>query len=120
MKKVLKWLFIGFAALFVIYLIDTGGGTFAKKNKDWHKGRMLNKSTIAEWKTATYTDRLATSGGMLAIYRTNKYMPYANDEEWKSNANALVECIDEAAKAPDADKETVAAIASMCISLGKY
>ncbi|MEM1423512.1 MAG: hypothetical protein AAGH64_05865 [Planctomycetota bacterium] len=38
----------------------------------WYKGGTLHKSTIAEWRAASYRDRLATAADMVLVMQQNR------------------------------------------------
>jgi hypothetical protein len=78
----------------------------------WATGGTLHESTIAEWRKASYSNRLATSAdfvvAVLDIY------DFSDMDKIKQLATDLEECISTAASGGDVDNEQVATIAAFC------
>ena len=87
--------------------------TEAPKQKEWYEGGTLHKATIAEWKAATESNRLATCADFVASLEKPSSMDAMLDQ-----ALALKNCINEATEGISAaDKESVVDIASACTIL---
>ena len=61
------------------------------KTRNWFDGPTLHKSSVSNWRTATYRDKLATCGDWMAVVDNKVSM-----EELKVRAEKLLICIDEA------------------------
>ena len=83
------------------------------KQKEWYEGGTLHKATIAEWKAATESNKLATCADFVASLEKPSSMDAMLDQ-----ALALKNCINEATEGISAaDKESVVDIASACTIL---
>lgn len=77
----------------------------------WYEGGTLHKAKIAEWKTATDKNKLATCGDFMATVDNSVSM-----DVLKKRAEDLKQCVDEATRGLDnTNSEAVSTIASLCI-----
>lgn len=87
----------------------------------WATGGTLHKSTIAEWRKASYLNRLATSADFSLYYFGYalgiNYMSDSEIDKIKKEATDLEECISITASGGDVDNEEVARIAALCLLL---
>lgn len=84
--------------------------------KQWYEGGTLQKVKIAEWKTATEMNKLATCGDFMAIVDNSVSMNIL-----KKRAEDLKLCIDEATRGLDnTNNEAVSTIAALCVKQMGY
>lgn len=116
MKKFILFLILLVLGIFVIDSIFFSGSKESKSlTTEWYSGGTLHKASISEWKTATEQNKLATCADFVALKNKDISM-----DMLKIKARALQTCIDEAVVGHNAaDNETVAKIASQCITLMK-
>lgn len=86
--------------------------------KQWYEGGSLHSSTVAEWKTASYENKLATAADWLASSKWKGHLNTSSDfDNMKQKAEILVAAVDKAVSgnAPDSWKmnEITAAILVM-------
>ena len=101
----------------VVLLILACGGTSSptqntKPDTSWFEGGTLHKATVAQWRKATYQNRLATAADFVAATQD---VDYGNLKEFKQMATDLEKCISVAVSGGDVDNEKVAFISSMCM-----
>lgn len=77
----------------------------------WMSGGTLHKSTISEWRQASYSNRLATSADFVA---STQNVDFGNLAEFKQMAIDLEKCISVAASGGDVDNEDVVFVSSIC------
>jgi hypothetical protein len=78
----------------------------------WFIGGSLHKSTVAEWRKATYANRLATSADFVAATQN---IDYGNMEELLLMSIELESCISTATSGGNVENEQVSFIAAICI-----
>jgi len=91
----------------------------------WFQGGTLHKSTVAQWREASYANRLATAGDWLASTKWKGHLNKPADfQRLNGKAKVLVNAV---AEASSADREGVmrtaeiaAAIITMSNDLGPY
>jgi len=79
----------------------------------WFSGGTLQQSTVAEWRQASYANRLATSADFIAATQN---VDYGNLGQFKQWATDLETCVSTAVSGGDVDNEKVSLIAAMCFS----
>lgn len=103
MKKVGIILLLFFGGLIVLSTIDNTKQSDHKENvqnqknetEKWYQGGSLHKASIGEWKSASYQNKLATSGDWLAATVWKGHLnSMSSFEELKIQAIALVIAID--------------------------
>ena len=90
------------------------------KIRNWYDGATLHKSSVSNWRTATYRDKLATCGDWMAVVDNKISM-----EELKDRAEKLLICIDEAVAMDEYGQEISGNLQSVdiatgCITLLRY
>ena len=88
--------------------------------KEWYEGGTLHEATIAQWKRASYQNKLATCGDWLsALYmRGNLNVSISGMDDLKRCAVAVVDYIDKASANTRAlDKENANAVALMGMTM---
>lgn len=122
MKKFGIWVGIAFAAIIILYLLDTKGGKTkggaiipmtekaapVVKKKKWNEGGTLHKATLAEWKAGSEADRLATCADFAARIKLANNQVFASDKEWAEDAYYFLAFLDEVGKKQENDNEKVA------------
>jgi len=86
-------------------------------DNSWATGGTLHDSTIAEWRKASYSNRLATSADFVVYYFVN-YLglnDFSDMDKRKQAATDLEECISTAASDGEVDNEQVTHIAAVCL-----
>ncbi len=78
----------------------------------WATGGTLHESTIAEWRKASYSNRLATSADFVVVVLD--IYDFSDMDKIKQEATDLEECISTAASGGDVDNEQVATVAAYC------
>ena len=116
------WIAIIIGIIVVLFIIDqfNGGSSTSTrsttKTKMWYVGGTLHKATIAEWRTATAANKLATCSDFVAKIRLDKGIAY-NEQEIKVQAYELVSCIDAAIVDVEVDNWKVSEMAVTCLVL---
>jgi hypothetical protein len=106
-------MFIGISAL----LACGGGGnpSSTSTTNEWYSGGTLHKKTIADWRAATYENRLATCADF--VMGLGKYETLPPD--LKERATAFEACISDAVAGGSVDHQQVSEIAAVCaVSMG--
>lgn len=80
---------------------------------EWYEGGTLHNSTIKEWRNASPQNRLATAGDFTAAILKDSL----TFEEVVLRTPAMLSCINEVAKTPNANRQKVAAIGALCAIL---
>jgi len=83
----------------------------SSSSSSWFSGGTLHKSYVAEWRKASYTNRLATAADFVAA---TQEVDYSNLNEFKAWATDLETCISTAVSGGDVDTELVSFISSLC------
>jgi hypothetical protein len=86
-------------------------GSSSNSDTSWFSGGTLHKSTISEWRNATYANRLATSADFIAATQN---VDYGDMVAFKKMATDLETCISTAASGGDMDNDKTSFIAAMC------
>ncbi|MCX6055019.1 MAG: hypothetical protein NTZ74_08920 [Chloroflexi bacterium] len=91
--------------------------TYSNSSSDtsWFTGGNLHKSTVKEWRNATYANRLATSADYVVGYLD--ITDFSDMATIKQEAKDLETCISTTASGGDADNEEVSFIGAMCLVL---
>jgi len=93
----------------------SSGSNFNTQSEDsktsWFSGGTLHRSTVAQWRQASYANRLATSADFIA---STQNVDYSNMDEFKRWAIDLETCISTAVSGGDVDDEQVTFISSLC------
>jgi hypothetical protein len=84
----------------------------SNSNTSWFSGGTLHNSKISEWRTASYSNRLATAADFIAA--TQK-VDYGNLSNFKQMATNLETCISKSAEGGAADDEKTTTISSYCL-----
>lgn len=129
MKKLVIGLIIALIAVYFIGEMMTPKSTYDTNNSSeynssyssesstsskWYVGGTLHKKTIADWKSATSENKLATCADFVTKVKS---MPL---DELKVASYELQTCIDEATRdLPETDSQKVAEVGALClITLG--
>lgn len=86
---------------------------------NWYAGGTLHRSTVAEWNTATYANKVATAADMALVSAQVQVLVLDSRsmDTLKPFAIALVNCVDAGTSSPgNADKE-VTKLAACCMVL---
>jgi len=84
----------------------------------WFQGGNLHKATIAEWKNASYQNKLATAADWLAATKWKGHLKSTDDfERIKSKAQMLANAVDESTAGLPADHLKAADIAATLLSM---
>ena len=87
-----------------------------KENKNWYEGGTLHKATVAEWKSATEENKLATSADFMASIDSSVSM-----DKLKDRAMDLKDCIDRASENVESiNNQPVVELAGICAIAGDY
>jgi len=115
------------ALVFIITLTvgctDGGGEQLRKSNsstssKQWFQGGKLHKATVAQWKGATYQNKLATAADWLATTKWKGYLKSPDDfVKLKVKAHMLVKAVDGAVTEKITDSLIVTEIAAAIITM---
>jgi pyruvate/2-oxoacid:ferredoxin oxidoreductase beta subunit len=97
----------------------------SSSSKQWFSGGTLHNATVAQWKNATYKNKLATAGDWLAATKWNGYLNSPDDfNNLKVKARMLVDAVDEVVAETDMKSmkvtEIAAAIITMSNDLGPF
>ncbi|MCH7974560.1 MAG: hypothetical protein IH949_11885 [Bacteroidetes bacterium] len=108
--------------------MDNGGeksGTSSRSSssKQWFQGGNLHNATVAQWKGATYQNKLATAADWLAATKWKGHLKSPADfDKLKVKAQMLVDAVDEVVTVKKTDllqvTELAAAIVTMSNDLG--
>ena len=115
---------LGIAVLVVgglIYVLSRSENP--SSSNQWFQGGNLHKATVAQWKGATYKNKLATAADWLAANQWKGHLKTTNDfEKIKVKAQMLVNAVDEVVTVKQTDflqaAEIAAAIMTMSNDLG--
>ena len=80
---------------------------------EWYEGGTLHKSTVAEWRSASSQNRLATAADFTAAILKDT----STFDEALRRTPAMLVCINEASKARSVDTQEVATVAAACAIL---
>jgi hypothetical protein len=100
---------------------DNGGGksgtsSSSSSSKQWFEGGTLHKATVAQWKSATYQNKLATAADWLAATKWKGYLKSPDDfDKIKVKAQMLVNAVDEVVTVKQTDPLQVAEIAAAIV-----
>ena len=86
------------------------------KTKKWYVGGTLHDKTVANWRAATYENRLATCADF--VIKLGKYQSLPLD--LKKRAVELEACISKAVEGGSVDKKPLSEIATTCAVLLGY
>jgi len=92
------------------------GGQTSSTPREWYVGGTLHDKTIAEWRTATYPNRLATSADFVIGVGNFQSLP----PDLKKRAIELEACISTAVQDGFTDHWTVSATGAPCAVLLGY
>ncbi|MHC1778464.1 MAG: zinc ribbon domain-containing protein [Lentimicrobium sp.] len=112
--------------IIVVYFIDLATRDnsnrtttpYKSTEQKWYEGGTLHKATIAEWRTATTTNKLATCSDFVAKIRQDKGIAF-DESEIKKESYDLMNCIDAAIIDVDVDNWKVSEMAATCLVLLK-
>jgi hypothetical protein len=110
---------------------DSGGGKSStsgssSSSKQWFQGGNLHNATVAQWKSATYRNKLATAADWLAATKWKGHLNSQGDfDRLKVKAQMLVSAIDKVVAGKEMDQlgsmkvnEISASIVTMSNNLG--
>ena len=115
--------------VWVVYSFTFGGCSGSEKNeeqKQWYQGGTLHASNIAEWKTATQENKLATCADIIAnLWRNGKLNFTVKNipDDFKPYAQELVNFIDTSTQdlsMGDAKNQTVSGLSAMGVIFMKW
>ncbi|HUG69750.1 MAG TPA: hypothetical protein VMM76_18505, partial [Pirellulaceae bacterium] len=96
------------------YEDDGGGGVYSGDSygdgaqRAWYSGGDLHTKRIADWRTATYANRLATCADFVMALKKYDYIP----ADLRSRAQELESCISESVRGGIADDLSVSEVAA--------
>lgn len=113
MKKII----IVFAALVIAFSYSSN-----IMAKQWYEGGTLHYATVAEWKNASYTNKIATAADWVASSPKGKsvFRETGDINSLKPYVLNLINCVDEAAAGEGYGNMKIAEIAASCIILMGY
>lgn len=121
-----KTLLIIFFVIIALIVIDSltrdnssrTTNSYKSTEKKWYEGGTLHKATIADWRVATETNKLATCSDFVAKIRKDKGIAF-DESEIKKESYDLMRCIDAAIIDVDVDNWKVSEMAATCLVLLK-
>lgn len=93
---------------------DNAGSAYQSRGSEWYSGGTLHRSTMREWRQASYSDRLATSADFSATQLKKQGRSIRNMNELRPIAVSLEAAISEAGRGGAADTQSAASIAAAC------
>ena len=84
----------------------------SSSSTSWFSGGTLHKSTMREWRQASYSNRLATAADFVAATQD---VDFSDLNGFKQMASDLVICISTTGDGDAADTEETAVISAICI-----
>jgi hypothetical protein len=91
--------------------LPSNGGS--QPSTSWFSGGTLHRSTIREWRRATYSNRLATAADFIA---STQSVDYGDMNGFKRMATDLETCISTTAEGGAADNEQTAFVSALCMT----
>ncbi len=92
-----------------------------KLNSKWYEGGNLHKTSVGEWRTATYENQLATTADWsISRPQIEAKVRISGIDALKPFAVELLTCINEAAGGQGYEKMAVAELAASCMLLMKW
>jgi len=117
---------LALACLLTLAVGSTDGGgkksgtssSSSSSKKQWFQGGNLHNATVAQWKGATYQNKLATAADWLAATKWKGYLKSSDDfVKIKVKAQMLVNAVDEVITVKQTDSLQVNEIAATIITL---
>jgi hypothetical protein len=102
---------------------DSGGGTSStsssqNSSKQWFQGGTLHQATAAQWKAATYENKLATASDWLAATTWKGHLNSPRDfDRLKGKAQLLVNGVDEVINANPTGVVSPAEVAATIVTI---
>ena len=99
---------------------ESGGSTrpYGSSSTQWFQGGNLHKATIAEWKNASYQNKLATAADWLSATKWKGHLTSPDDfDRLKFKAQMLVNSVDEVIAGQQVDYLQVAEIAVALVNM---
>lgn len=114
-------IFLVIIALFIIDSVirdnsNRTNNSYKSTEKMWYEGGTLHNATIAEWRTATTANKLATCSDFVAKIRKDKGIAF-DESEIKKESYDLMSCIDAAIVDVNVDNWKVSEMAATCLVL---
>ena len=87
-------------------------------SKQWFQGGNLHNATVAQWKSATYKNKLATASDWLAATKWKGHLNSPDDfDKIKVKAQMLVKAVDEVVTVKQTDSMQVNEIAAAIVTM---
>lgn len=80
----------------------------------WYEGGTLHDKTMADWRRASYRNRLATCADFVAALAESSGRRFDSIDQIKPYAVRLERCLSEAARGGHADGQTITSMAAAC------
>ena len=98
---------------------ERNASSSSSPSKQWFQGGTLQRATIAEWKDATYQNKLATATDFLAATKWSGHLNSLDDfDKLKVKAMMLVMQINQVVEVAQPDSMTIAQISVAITNLG--
>lgn len=91
---------------------NTKGSLSNNSDTSWFTGGTLHKSTVGEWRQATYANRLATSADLIAATQDVDYGNLSQFKQWATNLETCISTV--ISVGGSVDDEQVSFIAAIC------
>ena len=99
----------------------SGTSSSSSSSKKWYQGGNLHNATYAQWKGATYQNKLATAADWLAAIKWKGHLNSKDDfDKLKVKAHMLVEAVDGSINVDDAgslDSMNITEVAAIIITV---
>ena len=89
---------------------ESGGQSSSETSPQWYVGGTLNDKTVAEWRVASYRNRLATAADFVIALGRFQSLP----SDFKQRAISLEVCISDSVEGGFADHWEVAETGATC------
>jgi len=97
---------------------DDNGSNTTSSSPQWFQGGNLHNATVAQWKSATYQNKLATASDWLAVTKWKGYLNSPGDfNKVKAKAQMLVKAVDEVVAQKETNSMKVNEIAAAIITM---
>ena len=104
--------------LFMYALFTADYTPTTTSSKQWFQGGNLHNATVAQWKSATYKNKLATASDWLAATKWKGHLNSPDDfDKIKVKAQMLVKAVDEVVTVKQTDSMQVNEIAAAIVTM---
>jgi hypothetical protein len=123
MKKTNKHILSGIMLILLCFLAigstEDNNSSSNSSSKNWYEGGTLHYATVAEWKNASYVNKLATAADWAASSPKGKELFKATGDvnSLKPYALSIISCVNEATAGEGTENMKIAEIAASCLIL---